>query len=37
MMDVLRYGADAEIVEPVSLRQQARATLQLALSAYERD
>jgi len=37
LMDVLRYGADAEIVAPASLRQQARASLQLALSGYERD
>ncbi|MDP4157949.1 MAG: WYL domain-containing protein, partial [Bacillota bacterium] len=37
LMDVLRYGADAEITEPVSLRQQARTILQLALAAYERD
>jgi predicted DNA-binding transcriptional regulator YafY len=37
LMDVLRYGADAEITEPVSLRQQARAILQLALAAYERE
>lgn len=36
LMDVLRYGADAEIVEPENLRQQARTLLQLALSAYER-
>ena len=36
LMDVLRYGADAEITEPVSLREQARTLLQLALSAYER-
>ena len=36
LMDVLRYGADAEIVEPASLRQQARSLLQLALSAYEK-
>ena len=35
LMDVLRYGADAQIVEPESLRQQARTMLQLALSAYE--
>jgi predicted DNA-binding transcriptional regulator YafY len=35
LMDVLRYGADAEITEPVSLRQQARAILQLALGAYD--
>lgn len=37
LMDVLRYGADAEISEPASLRQQARAMLQLAASAYEKD
>ncbi len=37
LMDVLRYGADAEIIEPVSLRQQARTILQLALAAYDRD
>lgn len=36
LMDVLRYGADAEITEPVSLREQANTLLQLALSAYER-
>ena len=35
LMDVLRYGADARIVEPESLRQQARTMLQLALSGYE--
>ena len=35
LMDVLRYGADAQIAEPESLRQQARTLLQLALSAYE--
>ena len=35
-MDVLRYGVDAEVMEPESLRQQARTLLQLALSAYER-
>mgnify|MGYP006387357069 CR=1 FL=1 len=36
LMDVLRYGVDAEVMEPESLRQQARTLLQLALSAYER-
>ena len=36
-MDVLHYGADAEIVEPTALREQARAHLQLALSNYEQD
>lgn len=35
LMDVLRYGADAVVVEPESLRQQARTLLQLALSAYD--
>jgi len=35
LMDVLRYGADAEIVSPVALREQARANLQLALAQYE--
>lgn len=36
LMDVLRYGADAEVVAPPALREQARTLLQLALSAYER-
>jgi predicted DNA-binding transcriptional regulator YafY len=35
LMDVLRYGADAQIIEPASLRTQARTMLQLALSAYD--
>lgn len=35
LMDVLRYGADAVITEPESLRQQVKTILQLALSAYE--
>lgn len=34
LMDVLRYGADAEIVAPPALRAQARSMLQLALAAY---
>ena len=34
LMDVLRYGADAEVVAPAPLREQARTLLQLALSAY---
>ena len=34
LMDVLRYGADAEITEPVALREQAKTLLQLALAAY---
>lgn len=35
LMDVLRYGADAEIVAPVALRQQMKAMLQLTISNYE--
>jgi len=34
LMDVLRYGADAEIIAPVSLRESAKSSLQLALSNY---
>jgi predicted DNA-binding transcriptional regulator YafY len=37
LMDVLHYGADAEIVEPKALREQLRAHLQLALSNYGAD
>ncbi len=36
LMDVLHYGSDAEILEPQSLREQARTLLSLALSNYER-
>jgi predicted DNA-binding transcriptional regulator YafY len=36
LMDVLHYGSDAEIVEPKSLREQARTLLELALSNYGR-
>jgi len=36
LMDVLHYGADAEIVDPPALREQARALLALALSNYDR-
>ena len=36
LMDVLHYGSDAEIIEPPSLREQAKSLLQLALSNYER-
>ena len=36
LMDVLHYGSDAEIIEPKSLREQARSLLVLALSNYER-
>ena len=35
LMDVLHYGADAEIVEPSSLRAQARTLLDLARSNYD--
>ena len=35
LMDVLHYGADAEIVEPPMLREQAKALLALTLSNYE--
>jgi predicted DNA-binding transcriptional regulator YafY len=35
LMDVLRYGADAEVVEPPSLREQVRTMLQLALASYD--
>lgn len=34
LMDVLRYGPDAEIVDPPSLRNEIRIMLNLALSAY---
>jgi predicted DNA-binding transcriptional regulator YafY len=36
LMDVLHYGADAEIVEPAALREQMRAMLQLAVAHYDR-
>ncbi len=35
LMDVLRYGPDAEIVAPIPLREEARIQLQLALSNYD--
>ena len=35
--DVLRHGADAEIVEPLSLREEAKSVLQLARANYNRD
>ena len=34
LMDVLRYGPDASIVEPISLRHEAQIQLTLALSNY---
>jgi predicted DNA-binding transcriptional regulator YafY len=36
LMDVLHYGADAEIVDPPPLREQARSLLALAISNYEK-
>lgn len=35
LMDVLHYGSDAEIIEPASLREQAKSLLALALSNYD--
>jgi len=34
LMDILHYGADAEIIEPSVLREQAKSLLELALSNY---
>ena len=36
LMDILHYGADAEIIEPAVLREQAKSLLELALSNYGR-
>jgi predicted DNA-binding transcriptional regulator YafY len=35
LMDVLKYGPDAEIIAPVSLREEMKILLQLALGAYQ--
>ncbi len=35
LMDVLKYGPDAEIVSPVSLREEMKIMLQLAIGAYQ--
>lgn len=35
LMDVLRYGPDAEIVAPIALREEARIQLRLALNGYD--
>lgn len=35
LMDVLKYGPDAEVVAPVSLREEMKILLQLALGAYQ--
>jgi predicted DNA-binding transcriptional regulator YafY len=33
-MDVLKYGPDAEVIAPVSLREEMKILLQLALGNY---
>ncbi len=33
-MDVLKYGPDAEIVSPLSLREEMKILLQLTIGAY---
>jgi len=35
LMDVLKYGPDAEVVSPVSLREEMKILLQLALGSYQ--
>ena len=35
LMDVLKYGPDAEVVAPVSLREELKIMLQLAVGAYQ--
>jgi predicted DNA-binding transcriptional regulator YafY len=35
LMDVLKYGPDAEVVTPVSLREEMKIMLQLAVGAYQ--
>lgn len=35
LMDVLKYGPEAEVVAPVSLREEMKILLQLALGAYQ--
>jgi predicted DNA-binding transcriptional regulator YafY len=34
LMDVMKYGPDAEVVAPVPLREEMKILLQLALGAY---
>ena len=34
LMDVLRYGPDAEVIAPVSLREEMKQLLTLALTGY---
>jgi predicted DNA-binding transcriptional regulator YafY len=36
LMDVLKYGPDAEVIAPVSLREEMRIMLQLAIGAYDK-
>ena len=36
LMDVLKYGADAEVIAPVSLREEMKIMLQLAVGAYQK-
>ena len=36
LMDVLKYGPDAEIIAPVSLREEMRILLQLAIGTYDK-
>ena len=35
LMDVLKYGPDAEVIAPVSLREEMRILLQLAIGSYQ--
>ncbi|HET6631834.1 MAG TPA: YafY family protein [Rhodanobacteraceae bacterium] len=35
LMDVMKYGPDAEVVSPVSLREEMKILLQLAIGAYD--
>lgn len=35
LMDVLKYGPDAEVVAPLSLREEMKIQLQLALGGYQ--
>lgn len=35
LMDVLKYGPDAEVVAPISLREEMRILLQLAIGSYQ--
>jgi len=37
LMDVLKYGPDAEIVSPLPLREEMKILLQLAMSGYQQN